>query len=392
MLSPGKWHEKIPKERLANARFRLKVLKQCAIDPEFRRGIMEMCRQDIVFWIDLFVWQSNPLKKGLEAHLAVGPFVTWDFQVAVLLDRPETTGKQGIIWVYENNKTAVVQKSREMGASWLFLIFQLWLCLFHKYSESLNISRNEKMVDSNSTSSLFWKIRYMHRWLPEWMTGEIDDTKMNIAYTDRESCIAGEPSTAAAGVGGRAGTAFVDEFPRIKEDSAVRAGTASTASCRFFNGTHQGTGTEFYNLTITPEIVQIFMHWTQHPEKKRGMYRFNQATNQVEIIDKSYVFPEDFVFVCNGKPTGGYAPGVRSPWYDQKCIEIGSDREVAQELDINATGSTPNTPGRTCGPRTSWKTATATGSKRTRTGRSSTGRCPTTGAGFLLRRTRWAAT
>ena len=342
MLSPGQWYKRVPKERLANARFRLQVLKKCEEDPEFRRGIMAICAKDIVFWIDTFVWQSNPLKTGEEAHLAVGPFICWDFQEDALLNRPTVDYplRCGILWCFESKRTAVIQKSRDMGASWLFLMFQVWLCLFHKHSESLNISRNADYVDSKATSSLFWKIRYMNRWFPEWMTGPVDDTKMLIHYPKTEAYIAGEPSTGAAGVGGRAGTAFIDEFSRIKEDAAVRSGTASTASARFFNGTHQGTGTEFYKLTQQPEIVQIFMHWTQHPDKNKGLYRFNVATNRVEIIDHEYQFPHDYQFVCNGKPSGGFAPGVRSPWYDNKCSEIGSDREVAQELDINPTGST----------------------------------------------------
>ncbi len=39
------------------------------------------------------------------------------------------------------------------------------------------------------------------------------------------------------------------------------------------------------------------------------------------------------------KPLGGPYPGIRSPWYDRKCIEIGSDRGIAIELDIDPRGS-----------------------------------------------------
>lgn len=342
MLSPGEWYKLVPSGLEENIAFRLDVLRQCEIDPEFRDGIQEICRQDIIFWVKVFVWQFNPKMKGAEAHKAVEPFIPWECQVDMMLARPteDDPDNKGILWVYENDKTAVVQKSREMGVSWWFLIFQVWLSIYQDNSQALNISRNEKMVDSASPDSLFWKLDFIHKWLPSWMTGPIVDQTMYISYERSGSFITGEPSTGAAGVGGRSGVAFVDEFPRIKEDVAVRQGTASTAEARYFNGTHQGTETEFYKLTITPEIVQLILHWSSHPEKRKGLYRWNQAENQVDILDKEYKFSPDYKFDQTGKPVGGPFPGLRSPWYDKKCIDIGSDAGVAQELDINPTGST----------------------------------------------------
>lgn len=340
MLSPGKWHELVPDDLEENIKFRLDVLRRCEIDSEFRAGIKEICRRDIVFWVKVFVWQFNPLYKGELAYKAVEPFIPWQCQVDMLLDTPETTGEPGILWVYEHNKTCVVQKSREMGASWLFLIVQVWLSIYCFDSQALNISRNEKYVDSASPDSLFWKIDFIHQWLPAWMTGPIVDQTMFINYKSTNSFITGEPSTGAAGVGGRGGVCFIDEFSLIKEDQAVRENTASTASSRFFNGTHQGTETEFYKLTLTPEIVQLMLHWSQHPEKSKGLYRWDMAKNEVGIIDKEYPFPPDYKFDQTGAPVGGPFPGLRSPWYDLKCIEIGSPSGVAQQLDINPTGST----------------------------------------------------
>lgn len=340
MLSPGKWHELVPDDLEENIKFRLDVLRECEVNSEFRAGIMEICRLDIVFWIKVFVWQYNPLYKGAEAYKAIEPFIPWQCQVDMLLDTPETTGEPGILWVYEANKTCVVQKSREMGASWLFLIFQVWLSIYNRDSQTLNISRNEKFVDSASPDSLFWKLDFIHQWLPAWMTGPIVDQTMFIHYKASNSYITGEPSTGAAGVGGRGGVAFIDEFSLIKEDEAVRQNTASTASSRFFNGTHQGTETEFYKLTLTPEIVQLMLHWSQHPEKSKGLYRWDEAKNEVDIIDKNYPFPPDYKFDQTGAPVGGPYPGLRSPWYDKKAADIGSPSGVAQQLDINPTGST----------------------------------------------------
>jgi hypothetical protein len=85
--------------------------------------------------------------------------------------------------------------------------------------------------------------------------------------------------------------------------------------------------------------VKIQMHWTEHPEYKRGLYRFDPATNAVEVLDKTFNYPPDFEFVKSGAPSGGPFPGIRSPWYDRMCVEIGSTRGIAIELDIDPGGS-----------------------------------------------------
>lgn len=346
MLSPGEWHKQVPRDYRGNLLWRQKIQRAALESKVLQKGVREACRKDILFFINSFIWQYNPKKKGKE----VGPFITWDFQEAVLLARPEApmsggvsplewSYSRGLLWCYEKDRTAVVEKSREMGASWLFLIFQSWLGLFHDYSQSLNISRSAEAVDHASPNSLFWKLRFIHKYLPDWLKGEVRQKKMYIEYRRTNAVIGGEASTGLAGTGGRAGTMFIDEFSKIREDTDVRQYTASTAGTRFFNGTHMGTDTEFYRLTRTPEIVKMSMHWTQHPEHSRGAYRYNTTTNQLEILDKDYVFPEDYPFVLDGTPAGGPYPGVRSPYYDKQCGEVGSSRAMATEHDIDPRGS-----------------------------------------------------
>ncbi len=57
------------------------------------------------------------------------------------------------------------------------------------------------------------------------------------------------------------------------------------------------------------------------------------------VEDKTYSFAPEFAFVYSEEPVGGPFPGLRSPWYDRKCAEIGNRRGVAVELDINPSGS-----------------------------------------------------
>src|SRR5690606_37715467 len=49
------------------------------------------------------------------------------------------------------------------------------------------------------------------------------------------------------------------------------------------------------------------------------------------IIDDKFTFPEGYKFILDGK--------LRSPWYDGECERAASEREIAQELDIDYMGS-----------------------------------------------------
>ena len=348
MLSAGKYHLKVPKDYAKNLAFRKKILAAAAADARIQRGLKEMCRRDMLFYVNVFGWQFDPTKKGSRR---VGPFITWPFQDRILLDRPETTGRKGILWCYENDRSGVCEKSREMGATWWFLFTEDWLCLFHQYVQALNISRSADAVDSKTKNSLFTKIRFMHEHLPEWLKGDVLEEKMFIEYQDTHSELAGEASTGRSGVGGRGSLILIDEFAEIKEDVEVRQKTASTGNCRFFISTHLGTGTEFYELTTDDSFVKFRMHWTQHPDKNKGLYsydtvenklvfwRYDEKTDEIVESPNKYDYPADFEFLMDGTPTGGFRPGIRSPWYDWKCKDIGSARGVAMQLDINPLGS-----------------------------------------------------
>lgn len=351
MIGEGKHHREIPTDIGGNLRWRSELMRWAAGQPARQQEVIDKCAADILYYINGFVWQFNPKKRGPQA---IRPFIAYDFQARALLDKPEKgstapgggavdeKGKRGLLWCYENGRTCAVEKSREMGISWLFLIFQDWLCQFHDYVQTLNISRDADAVDCASPDSLFWKLRYIHQQLPSWMIDGLEYKKMMFRYRRTGSFIGGEASTGKAGVGGRASLIFVDEFQLIREATEVRQRTANTSDCRFFNGTHLGTGTEFYRMCDpeqSPEVVRITLHWSQHPEKNKGLYRAIPGSNRVELLDPGFQFPEGYRFVADGSPTGGPFPGLRSPWYDAKCLDIGSERGVAVELDINPTGS-----------------------------------------------------
>jgi len=325
MLSPGRWHEAVPRERTANLRYRRFILEAAKDNPEIQRGCMEMARLDFLWWLNTWVFQFNPRKKGFE----VGPFISWAFQdtasLSILRDHIEI------------DEDLLVEKSREMGATWLLLLIFLWCWLFYPNKKFLCMSRSEKAVEDADPDSLFWKLDFVLKYLPGWMRPEIKRSKLFLGNLTNGSSITGEASTGKAGVGGRATAMLIDEFSQITEDFEVLHRTSDTTGCRIFNGTHKGQDTAFFHLSQRPDMKKLRMHWTQHPDKNPGVYR--ALDGKAKIIDRTYKFPADMFFVLDGTPVGGLAPGIRSPWYDKECKRKGSERAVAMDLDVDPAGS-----------------------------------------------------
>lgn len=335
-LSPGcRWQDKLKLKSLDDVLgWRAWWLKRCGQNRRVREGLLEACRHDLLLYVNLFVWQFNPRALGRE----VGPFTTWAFQDEDFL---------AMVGCIEDQVNLVSEKSRDMGFSWMYLLVMDWLSRFHPYKKFLCISRSEAAVEDDDPDSLFWKIDFVHQNLPEWLhqPERFLRRKMFFGYPNGSS-ITGQASTGRAGVGGRATAILVDEFAQIKEDWEVLHRTSDTSYCRMFNSTHKGVGTAFYQL-CTDELAfpparwrRLVRHWIDHPRKSPGRYRFDQQTQQIVVLDRSYSFPERFAFRKTPAPVGGPYPGIRSPWYDAACDDKGNNsRAIAEDLDINPKGA-----------------------------------------------------
>lgn len=316
----------VPKNRL----WRAWLLGRACANRRARTAILEKCQHDTIWWINSFVWQYNPnaIDSGLSAE--VGPFITWDFQDQAIRKAEECI---------RDRRDLVVEKSREMGASWLLLLLADQHLLFVPRKKMLVISKDADSVDRpGDADSLFWKLDFVNEHLPDWMANDhIERRKMGFECHRSKSAITGQASTGKAGVGGRAWFMIVDEFSQISEDYEVFHRTSDTTGCRIFNGTHKGLETCFYELTnpdspVGAYIQKLRMHWSEHPDKIHGLYQYVlDPTPHIEFIDKSYTHTTGYTFIQDGK--------LRSPWYDNQCARKADPRAVAMDLDINPSGS-----------------------------------------------------
>lgn len=148
---------------------RAKLLTQCE-DLRQRALVMELCKRDICFFFDNFLMTDRNAGFFDEVSSYEIPFELFPFQREFVIDTWEAImeGQKPII-KREHPTNVFVEKSRQMGLSWLIAGIFLYGFLFHNH-KYLMISQKEDDVDKKGDmKSLFEKIRFMIRMLPSWM-------------------------------------------------------------------------------------------------------------------------------------------------------------------------------------------------------------------------------
>ena len=145
-----------PKDFDGNIRYRAQLLKACETDEFLRAEVKELCKKDILFWINCFCYTKDPRRKP-----DILPYITYQFQDEHILE---------VKAAIDNQHDLLNDKSRDMGASWdiLYTFNHYWL--FEDGSDFRVGSRKEDFVDKlGDIDTLLEKIRFNLRRQPLWM-------------------------------------------------------------------------------------------------------------------------------------------------------------------------------------------------------------------------------
>jgi hypothetical protein len=314
-----------------NLLYRKRILEAGYKLPEVAKELWIACKRDPFFWINTFIWTYNPKMIPL---CSTRPMITYEFQDSALWQ---------MICCVVNQLDLHIEKSREMTATWNLLMVFLWFAQFHNGMSFRVVSRNADLVDNTEDpDALFNKIDFMLELQPEWLINrsQYNRTNMHIHFYETLSNIDGSSTTGDVSRGGRTTAIGLDEFAFAPESYAMLRACRASTNCRIYNSTPNGTGNAFYDLKKS-KIQHMRLHWSSHPEKRRGMYRSEDG--ELKLLDTefqgivtnsqgdTYLFPNDYPFRLDGK--------LRSPWYDRECDRAAHPMEIAQELDIDYIGS-----------------------------------------------------
>ena len=287
--------EKIPKNPQENAKLRKRILKASPTEQKYWKEYFESGVYGFMGFINSVCWLYEVRAK--ESKI---PWITWECQDNAAIE---------LFKAVDEGHDILIDKSRDMGCSWLNLVVLFYFWLFKPDSQLLIASRKEEFVDKyGAHGCLFWKLDFLLENLPVYMRPEFSRTHMNLRNLDNGSCFVGESTNPNLFRGSRAKACLIDEAAAIEQSRAVRTSITDVSPCILWNSTPQGRGNAFADVRFGGETKIITLHWSDHPEKGKDKY---------QVLG---------------------ADGVKrwtSPWYEEEVKRRGSKQAVAQELDCD---------------------------------------------------------
>ncbi len=315
MLAP---HEHWPPDYQTAMNKRVQMLLRLKLVPGFLKGAKahyanngaQGCIDFIEDWCDTF----DPRNAGTERPTRL-PFILFKRQVEFI---------EFLHACYEAEADGLVEKSRDMGATWLCCAFSVWCFLFVPGSNIGWGSRKALSVDQiGNMNSIFEKMRYILRSVPMefWPDGftEDDMSYMRI-HEGSGNSIVGE-SGDDIGRGGRTKATFKDESAHYEHPEMIEASLGDNTRVQIDISSVNGTGNVFYRKrehgvewcggAVQRGVVNVFvMDWSDHPAKTQAWYdeRKSKATGEgllhifAQEVDRNYaasvegvVIPADWV-------------------------------------------------------------------------------------------------
>lgn len=267
-----------------------------------------------IFFIENFCWTYDPRSKNKNL-----PVVLFDFQRDAV---------RYIIEHIDEGKNFLIEKSRDMGISWLIIYIFQWYWMFRDGTNLLLGSYKEKLVDDGvNQDALFGKLEYNLRNMPKWMMPRKFNlskhrTNLKLVNPENNNVISGDTMNKEFGRGARKTAIFYDELGFWDMAKEAWESGADTTACQIANSTPNGKN--FYWKRRTSGMDVLSLIWKIHPLKDEKWYQFEKGRRTDEAlareIDLNYesslqgrVYPE-------WQPELGFFP-----YNDNLPLYVGAD-------------------------------------------------------------------
>lgn len=196
--------------------------------------------------------------------------------------------KQFIHWVEERRRKredGVTEKSRDMGISWLMMMYGIHQWLFFSGVKIGYGSYKEIKIDKlGDPDSLFEKGRIILdnlpvEFLPRGYNKEEHAPSLKFVNPENGSTLTGEAGN-NIGRGGRASIYFIDEAAFFEQPERAEAALSQVSNVRIWSSTAHGTGNPFYRKVTSGKFPKFRFHWTEDPRKNQEWYE--QQKNKLE--------------------------------------------------------------------------------------------------------------
>lgn len=253
-------------------------------DPMLMYGAIEYYRehpvQFLTHWCDTFD-PRNAFAEELPTRL---PFVLFERQAALV---------EFLIACLTDQSNGLIDKSRDMGATWICVGVSVWLWLFREGAAIGWGSRKEELVDRlGDPKSIFEKIRQLIRGLPKFFLPRGFDmdthaTFMKLVNPENGASIAGEAGD-NIGRGGRTLIYFKDESAHYIHPESIEAALGDNTNVQIDISTVNGIGNVYDRKKeggrewepgkpAERGITRIFtLDWSDHPTKDKAWHALRE--------------------------------------------------------------------------------------------------------------------
>jgi len=261
---------------------RLKIQDACNRSAEAKIYALAACKKDPVFFINNFCWTPND--KYDQYHF---PFILFPFQ------------EDYVNWLVDhvrNGRDGLVEKSREMGATWVTMTVFYWMWLFDDNFNGLIGSYKEALVDDKTKDSLFGMLDYNLKTTPKWMLPRKFNfknhrTSLKLTNPENQNILKGDTMNRAFGRGPRKTVVFMDEGAHWEYFQDAWTSSGDTTNCRITASTPYGYNA--YAQLRDSGIDVMTLHWRLHPLKDDEWYNYERSRRTEEEVaqelDISYV-------------------------------------------------------------------------------------------------------
>lgn len=259
--------------------WRQQQLQLLRSNPALLKGALEYYRTHPVEWINHWVDTYDPRVAGgdLPPRMPLILFQRQDDLIGFLLA------------ALQDQESGLIEKCRDMGATWVCAAFSVWLWLFWPGAAVGWGSRKEQLVDKiGDPDSIFEKMRMIIRglpslFLPAGLRPSDHMTYMKIINPETGATITGEAGD-NIGRGGRKLIYFKDESAHYERPEKIEAALADNTRVQIDISSVNGLGNVFHrrresgaewnaSAKLPAGKTRVFvMDWRDHPAKTQAWY------------------------------------------------------------------------------------------------------------------------
>jgi len=322
-------------------RKRNKLLKDYKSDRKLVTAAKIYYEANPVEWISTWLNTYDPRSKP-----ATMPFVLFPKQVEFV---------EFVYTMIEHQESFLVEKARDVGASYLACAISVHLFLFREGTSIGFGSRKEALVDKlGDMDSIFEKMRSMLRGVPRFFLpegfGDDSMTYMKIIGSNGAS-ITGEAGT-NIGRGGRSLLFWKDESAHYQQPELIEASLSANTNIQADISSVNGLGNVFHRrreagVDWTGEVHKGRTHvftfsWEDHPLKGADWYNERKAKAEAEGMAHIFAQEVDRNYAASVEGILIPADWVKSAIDAHKKLDFDDDGGYCAGLDVADEGSDTN--------------------------------------------------